>query len=58
MRKILDTTVAKLAFNVGQPLFLALGISLAIVALGIVVSGKSYRAGYINAQAAKQADVA
>lgn len=46
--------VAKLLFNASQPLFLALGISLAIVAVGIVVSGKSYRAQYLAAQPATE----
>ncbi len=48
---IISTTVAivaKLVFNVSQPLFLALGISLIIVLLGIVLSGKSYRAHYLS----------
>ncbi len=38
--------IAKLAFDVAQPLFLALGISLAIIVVGILVSGKSYNSSY------------
>lgn len=50
--------IAKLAFDVSQPLFLALGISLTIVMLGIIVSGKSHRAAHLKMQAENQANAA
>lgn len=46
--------IAKLAFDVSQPLFLALGISLGIVLVGIIISGKTHRASYLANKAAEQ----
>lgn len=48
--------IARLMFDITfSPLYLALGISLAIVIIGILVSGKSYHAEYLGRKAAEAA---
>lgn len=48
--------IAKLAFDVSQPLFLALGISLGIVLVGIIISGSNYRTSYMQKQTAESSN--